>query len=143
MKALTCDLRRIDALAETLRPRPEKSVIDGLFANDQTLSLSTVFVAEIAYGVEKIRHEERSPRLQSSLGDWWRRFAGRIYGFDGEASLIYNPIIGMAYRMSRRVEVPDGMIAAVALRKNASLATRKIGRFTQINLSLINPWDDR
>jgi predicted nucleic acid-binding protein len=51
--------------------------------------------------------------------------------------------MGMAYRMSRRVEVPDGMIAAVALRKNASLATRNIGRFTQINLSLINPWDDR
>jgi predicted nucleic acid-binding protein len=133
----------MDALAETLRPRPEKSVIDGLFANDQTLSLSTVFVAEIAYGVEKIRHEERSPRLQSSLGDRCRRFAGRIYGFDGEASLINSPIMGMAYRMSRRVEVPDGMIAALALRKNASLATRNIGRFTQINLSLINPWDDR
>ena len=68
----------MDALGETLRPRPEKSVIDGLFANDQTLSLSTVFVAEIAYGVDKIGHEERSPRLQSSLGDWCRRFAGRI-----------------------------------------------------------------
>jgi predicted nucleic acid-binding protein len=100
-------------------------------------------VAEIAYGVEKIRHEERSPRLRSSLGDWCRRFAGQIYGFDGEASLVYSPIMGMAYRMSRRVEVPDGMIAAVALGKNPSLATRKIERFTQISLSLINPWQER
>jgi predicted nucleic acid-binding protein len=51
--------------------------------------------------------------------------------------------MGMAYRMGCRVEAPDGMIGAVALRKSASLATRTIGRFTQIGLSLINPWDLR
>ena len=87
------------------------------FVDMDLFAETRVFVAVIAYGVEKIRHEERSPRLQSSLGDRCRPFARRIYGFDGDASLIYSPIMGMAYRMGCRVAVPDGMIGAVALRK--------------------------
>jgi toxin FitB len=35
----------------------------------------------------------------------------------------------------------DGMIAAIALRHNASLATRNIRHFQGIGLTLINPWE--
>ena len=38
----------MDVFAETLRPRPDKSVIDGLFAKDQRPALSRVFLAVIA-----------------------------------------------------------------------------------------------
>jgi hypothetical protein len=35
----------LDVFVETLHPRPDKSVIDALFANDQTPALSRVFLA--------------------------------------------------------------------------------------------------
>jgi predicted nucleic acid-binding protein len=129
-----------NVLAETLRPRPEKAVIDWLIANDAQLAISTIVVAEIAFGIEKIRGGQRSPRLQAGLDDWRKRLSGRIYSLDEEAALIYGRIAGAASRSGRFVEAQDGMIAAIALRHTAPLATRNISHFDHLGLSLINPW---
>lgn len=97
-------------------------------------------IGEIAYGIAKIRDDERAPRLERALEDWRDRFAGRIHGFDEEAALIYGVIMSDARRRGRSMSVPDGMIAAIARTKGAALATRNVADFQDCGIELINPW---
>ncbi|MDQ0395822.1 type II toxin-antitoxin system VapC family toxin [Labrys monachus] len=129
-----------NVLAETMRPRPAPAVIHWLIANDHLVAVPAIVIAEIAYGIEKIRHDERSPRLQSSLDEWRRRFAGRIYGFDEEAALIYGHVMGAARRKGETLDALDGMIASIALRHDYPLATRNIAHFAPCSVRTINPW---
>jgi predicted nucleic acid-binding protein len=65
-----------------MRRSPDRIVVDWLVRNDQVLALSTVVIAEIAYGIQKIRTDERSPRLAAGLQLWRERCRHRIRPFD-------------------------------------------------------------
>lgn len=108
--------------------------------HDGELALSTVVIAEIAYGIEKVRPDERAPRLERTLNSFRRRFAGRIFSFDEEAALLYGRLMGRAKLKGRMMEAPDGMIAAIALKHGATLATRNVAHFQVDGLQVIDPW---
>jgi hypothetical protein len=71
-------------------------------------------IAEIAYGIERIRPEERAKRLEAGLAEWRRRYVDRIYGLTEEAALATAP---------------------------SRLATRNTKDFAHTGLELISPWD--
>ena len=60
---------------ETLRKTPSENVLAWLTRFDAELALPTVTIAEIAFGIQKIRPDERADRLEHSLAEWCRRFA--------------------------------------------------------------------
>jgi hypothetical protein len=49
--------------------------------NDAGLALPTVTIAEIAFGIRKIRPDPRAARLARGLVSWRHRFADRIFPF--------------------------------------------------------------
>ena len=130
-----------NVLSETFRKAPNEAVIAWLVRHDAELALSTVTIAEIAYGIQKIRPDQRADRLEQGLGDWRRRFADRIFGLTEEAALAYGEIMGAAVRQGRAMSAPDGMIAAIARVNGGRLATRNLTDFETTGLDLISPWD--
>lgn len=128
-------------VSETLRKSPDEAVIAWLVRHDAELALPTVTIAEIAFGIQKIRPDQRAERLEQGLSDWRRRFADRIFGLTEEAALAYGEIIGTAARQGRGMSAPDGMIAAIARVNGGRLATRNLGDFVTTNLELISPWE--
>jgi predicted nucleic acid-binding protein len=128
-------------VSETLRKSPNEAVIAWLVRHDAELALPTVTIAEIAFGIQKIRPDQRAERLEQGLSDWRRRFAGRIFGLTEEAALAYGDILGSAARQGRGMSVPDGMIAAIARVNGGRLATRNLGNFATSGLQLISPWE--
>jgi predicted nucleic acid-binding protein len=100
-----------------------------------------VTIAEIAFGIQKIRPDERADRLEQGLSRWRHRFADRIFGLTEEAALAYGEIMGAATRQDRGMSAPDGMIAAIARVNGGRLATRNLDDFGPANLELISPWD--
>ena len=130
-----------NVLSETLRKAPNEAVIAWLVRHDAELALSTVTIAEIAYGIQKIRPDQRADRLEQGLEDWRRRFADRIFGLTEEAALAYGEIMGAAVRQGRTMSAPDGMIAAIARINGGRLATRNLTDFETTGLDLISPWD--
>ena len=129
-----------NVIAETMRPRPDRRVVAWLVTHDADLALSAVVVGEIAYGIEKIRHDERSQRLLGNLSSWRQRFASRILAYDDAAALIYGRLMGTAKLQGRVVGAPDGMIAATALKHGAAVATRNVEHFQFEGLQVIDPW---
>lgn len=130
-----------NVVSETLKKAPDEAVIAWLVRHDAELSLPTVTIAEIAYGIEKIRPDQRAVRLEQGLADWRRRFADRIFGLTESAALAYGEIMGAAVRQGRPMSAPDGMIAAVARVNGGRLATRNLADFVTTGLDLMSPWD--
>lgn len=130
-----------NVISETLRRQPNEAVIAWLVRFDAELALPTVTIAEIAFGIEKIRTDERAPRLAEGLTNWRRRFADRIFGLTEDAALAYGEIMGQAVRQGQPMSAPDGMIAAIAHVNGGRLATRNLTDFATTGLDLTSPWD--
>jgi predicted nucleic acid-binding protein len=56
-----------NVISETLRKTPNPAVIAWLVRNDAELALPTVTIAEIAFGIGKIRPDQRAARLEQGL----------------------------------------------------------------------------
>ncbi|QFT29432.1 Toxin FitB [Labrenzia sp. THAF82] len=130
-----------NVISETLKKTPEPGVIAWLVRHDAELALSTVVIAEIAFGIQKIRPDQRADRLEQGLSDWRRRFADRIFGLTETAALAYGNLMGEAARKGRGMSAPDGMIAAIARINGGRLATRNLNDFQTTGLELISPWE--
>lgn len=130
-----------NVVSETLKKAPNEAVIAWLVRYDAELALPTVTIAEIAFGIQKIRPDQRADRLEHGLQDWRRRFADRIFGLTEEAALAYGEMMGDAARQGRGMSAPDGMIAAIALVNGGRLATRNLKDFETTGLDLISPWE--
>ena len=130
-----------NVISETLKKTPDPAVLAWLVRNDAELALPTVTIAEIAFGIQKIRPDERADRLEQGLSRWRHRFADRIFGLTEEAALIYGEIMGTATREGRGMSAPDGMIAAIARVNGGRLATRNLDDFSTTSLDLVSPWD--
>src|SRR5690606_20479081 len=98
-------------------------------------------IAEIAFGIHKIRPDERADRLERGISDWRNRFAGRIFGLTEDAALAYGEIMGQARRQGRGMSAPGGMIAAITRVNGGRLATRNVGDFATTGLTVISPWE--
>lgn len=129
-----------NVISETLKKAPDSAVIAWLVRHDAELALPTVAVAEIAFGIQKIRPDQRADRLEEGLLSWRRRFSDKMFAFTEEAALAYGDIMGDAARQGRGVSVPDGMIAAIARINGGRLATRNLKDFETTGLELISPW---
>jgi predicted nucleic acid-binding protein len=130
-----------NVVSETLRKAPSRAVAAWLIRHDAELALPTVTIAEIAFGIAKIRPEQRALRLERGLTEWRRRFAARIFGLTEEAALAYGEIMGSTVRQRIGMSAPDGMIAAIARVNGGSLATRNVADFRATGLDLVSPWD--
>jgi predicted nucleic acid-binding protein len=130
-----------NVVSETLRKQPNEAVIAWLDRHDAELALPTVTIAEVAFGIEKIRPDQRAFRLEKRLADWRHRFAARIFGLTEEAALAYGKIMGGASRLGRPMSTADGMIAAITSVNGGRLATRNLTDFSTTGLNLISPWN--
>lgn len=129
-----------NVVLETLRKIPDRAVVAWLTHHDAELALPTVTIAELAYGIEKIRPDQRAARLEQGLADWRHRFADRIFALTEEAALAYGRIMGIAARHGHVMTAPDGMIAAIALVNGGRPATRNLADFKTTGLDLVSPW---
>ncbi len=129
-----------NVVSETLRLSPDANVLVWLERHDAELALSTIVIAELAFGIEKVRPDQRARRLASGLEEWRRRFAGRIFAFTEDAALAYGDFMGRAARGGHPMSVPDGMIAAIAQVCDCPLATRNTRDFAQTGITLVDPW---
>ena len=128
-----------NVVSETLKNSPSETVLAWLVRYDAELALPTVTIAEIAFGIHKIRPDERAVRLEHGLSEWRRRFAGHIFGLTEEAALAYGELMGAAKREGRPMSTAGGMIAPITRGNGGQLATRKVKDFGTTGRAGISP----
>ena len=67
-------------------------------------------------------------------------FEGRILPFDSAAARAYAEIAATRRAAARPINHADCQIAAIALSREASVATRDVDDFEGTGIEVINPW---
>ena len=132
-----------NVVSEPWKPVPDARVLDWLDAQAiETLFLSAITVAELRFGIAAMPKGKRRMILHDRLeGEVLPLFSGRILPFDLDASKAYATLMAAARASGKAIGTADGYIAATALARGFSVATRDVSPFEAAGLKVINPWD--
>lgn len=130
-----------NVVSEAMRPEPHRAVLAWLDAQvADTLFLSSITVAELAFGIGALPEGRRKRALAAALDGVVALFEGRILPFDTEAARRYGDLAVAARAAGKGFSTPDGYIAAIAAVRGFAVATRDASPFAAAGLAVINPW---
>jgi hypothetical protein len=106
------------------------------------LFTSTMTMAEVLYGIERLPHGKRRDQLlREAESIFVEDFAGRILPFDESSARMFALVAAERRGLGRPINEPDAQIAAIARANHAMLATRNTNDFEGCRVRLVNPWD--
>jgi predicted nucleic acid-binding protein len=130
-------------VSEGLRARPNPVVLEWTDAQDyESLYLCTPVLAELRFGLELIDSGRRKDFLRRGIEKIEADlFLGRILPFDIPAAREYSYLAAERQKRGRRIDLMDGLVAAIARAHGAILATRNVNHFADLGLDVINPFE--
>jgi predicted nucleic acid-binding protein len=132
-----------NVVSAVMAPAPVASVLHWLDGHDTaSLYLSTITIAEIAYGIRVLPAGRRRGELRERFEQFVASgFEQRVLAFDTAAALHYAEVMGRRKELGRPMSVPDGQIAAIARAHRLSVATRNVRDFDECGLDVLNPFE--
>lgn len=132
-----------NVLSELMRPQPEPLVLEW-FARQTSVSfyVTSITQSEILLGIAMLPAGKRRDALADAAGRMFREdFSGNCLPFDESCTDLYASLVSSRHRSGFSITTEDAQIAAIALSRKLSLATRNTKDFLQIEgLTLYNPW---
>jgi len=109
----------------------------------QSIYITSVSILEVRYGIRILpagrRRLDLTARFERLLS---HAFDNRILPFDVEAAETAAEIAALRKMRGKAVSPPDTQIAGIVMSRNATLATRNVKDFNDLNIPLVNPWDN-
>ena len=107
--------------------------------------LSTVTLAEIRFGIERLKdnadlQQELTEWLDGTLRPW---FTERILPVDEDVILVWRQLVEVGRKQGYTFGQPDLFIAAITLIHDLCVVTRNIADFEKSGVALLNPFDTR
>jgi len=132
-----------NVISELWKAEPAPQVLAWMDAQMiETLYLSAITVAELRFGLAAMpTSKRRTTYLDRLEREVIPAFAGRILSFDLDASRAYADLMGAARAAGNAIGNADGYIAASALARGYTVATRDTSPFEAAKLVVINPWE--
>ncbi len=130
-----------NVVSEAMKPEPHPAVLTWL--NEQpaeTLYLSTVTLAELLFGIGALPDGRRKDMLAKALDGLLALFRDRILPFDVEAARRHAELAVKARAAGKGFPTPDGYIAAIAVSRGFSVASRDVGPYAAAGEGVLDPW---
>lgn len=130
-----------NAISEWQKPRPNPGVTAWMAsADEQTLCLSVVTLAELRFGVERMADGSRRRRYERWLEhELPSRFEGRILAVNQGIADGWGRIVALCASNGTPISAIDGFLAATAQVHHLTLVTRNVRHFTVL-ADVFNPW---
>ena len=130
-----------NVVSELMRRSPARAVVGwSLSQGPRDLFTTSVTLAEVRYGIERLPDGQRKAQLRAKAADIFFTLADKVLPFDGRAALRYATLTADRDRAGLPIAGFDAQIAAICLAHNATLATRNLKDFQHTGVELINPW---
>jgi predicted nucleic acid-binding protein len=130
-----------NVISEAMKPQPDQAVLHWLDQQAaETLFLSSVAVAELAFGIGALPEGRRKANLSAALDGVLGLFGTRILPFELNAARCYAALAVKARSAGQGFPTPDGYIAAIAAANGLIVASRDTSAFQAAGLAVINPW---
>ncbi|MFY9293619.1 MAG: type II toxin-antitoxin system VapC family toxin [Methylorubrum rhodinum] len=139
---MTAWLLDTNVLSELRRPRPEPKVV--AFVRDQpldSLHISTVTLAEIRFGIERLGESEQRTALHHWLDARIRpMFEGRTLAITEDVMLRWRLLFEEGRKARHTFTQPDLIIAATAIQHDLTVVTRDVNDYRRAQVAVMNPW---
>ncbi len=131
-----------NVLSELRKPRPDRRVSGFVSSKPlETLFVSTVTLAEIRFGIERLSDAARRTEISEWLDLTVRpMFDGRVLEVSEDVMLRWRLLVDEGRKARHTFAQPDLIIAATALRHGLTVLTRDTGDFEMAHVSVVNPW---
>ena len=131
-----------NVLSEFMRAVPNPTVMDWILQQVASeIFVTTITQAEIYYELALLPMGKRRSDMERAAQQMFEQdFPERILSFDSAVALEYAKLASFRRQIGKPIAQADAQIAAIALSKNAILATRNITDFCGCQLTLVNPW---
>lgn len=129
-----------NVFSAVLAERPNAKVSDWLEQNQAEIYTSSITIAELVYGIERLSAGQKRRRLEAGLQQLVDSMGDRILRFDTRAAKTWGKLQAALERQARKMPLEDSYIAAIALRHNLAVATRNTADFERAGLTTVNPF---
>lgn len=131
-----------NVVSEWTKAKPNPNLIAWLASvNEDQTFLSVITIAEIKFGIERLKPSQRRVDLESWLnGDLAQRFEGRLLPVNVAVARAWGEITAVRAAKGRPIPIMDGFIAAAATVFGLTLVTRNTADFGNTGAPLLNPW---
>jgi len=129
-----------NVVSELMRPSPSPVVVAWVRRNEGELSTTSITLAEIRYGIERLPAGRRRELLRSTAEEVFADFEERVLAFDAAATGAYATIVSGRDRAGLPIDGFDAQIAAICRTHQAALATRNTKDFQNTGIAIIDPW---
>lgn len=131
-----------NVVSEAMKPEPHPAVRSWL--NNQaaeTLYLSSITMAELLFGIGALPAGKRKDMLAQTLDGLMALFRNRVLPFDLDAARHYAELAVAARAAGRGFPTPDGYIAAIAVSRGFTVASRDTAPYVAAGAAVMNPWE--
>lgn len=130
-----------NVVSELMRPSPSSTVVDWVRDHRQReLYTTSITVAEIRYGIERLPAGRRREMLRTTAEEVFATFDEHVLSFDRLAAVEYSAIAGARDHAGLPIDGFDAQIAAICRTHRATLATRNVKNFQETGIDILNPW---
>ncbi len=133
-----------NVLSALMQAEPDQTVaswLDSIPAESVWITSITLF--EARFGLALLPNGKRRTTLERLFKEVFEKdLEGRILLFDSLSAEHAAKLAANRQKNGRTIDMRDTFIAGIALSKNATLATRNTRHFNDLNLQIVNPWQN-
>jgi predicted nucleic acid-binding protein len=134
-----------NVLSALMRQAPEALVVAWLDRQPaESVWITSITLFEARLGLALLPKGRRRQTLEAAFAQLLREdLENRILDFDSAAATEAASLAALRQKAGRPVDMRDTQIAGIALARRATLATRNVRHFQDLNVPVVNPWEDR
>jgi predicted nucleic acid-binding protein len=132
-----------NVVSEPAKASPNAAVVTWLDSNELDCAVSTITLAELRYGIERLPEGKRRRQLERDFAFLRQDLGSRVLAFDEAEAAEWGRYAARLERelgrdAQRKVGIKDSQIAATALAHRLTVVTRNTGHFPQVDT--LNPF---
>jgi len=133
-----------NVISALMQPAMNPEVVSWLDRQvSSTIWITAISVLEIRSGLFLLPEGKRKSGLLERFDQFLNdAIGGRVLPFDRNAAEAASLLSARRLATGRNIDAMDTQIAGIAISRRAALATRNIKDFNDIDMPLINPWNE-
>ena len=134
-----------NVLSALMRQAPEVAVVAWLDRQPtESVWITSITLFEARLGLALLPKGRRQQTLEAAFARLLEEdLENRILDFDSAAATEAASLAAERQKVGRSVDMRDTQIAGIALARRATLATRNVRHFRDLNVPVVDPWEAR
>ena len=132
-----------NVLSALMRENPEKTVIQWLDQQPaESVWITSITLFEARLGLALLTRGKRRRALEAAFSQFMNTdLENRVLDFDSNAAAEAAELAAQRQKAGRSVDMRDTQIAGIASARRATVATRNVRHFQDLNVPVVNPWE--